>query len=348
MKVSLIFLFTVLFISKIQAQFLNEMTLNNFTQSGDYFDGGINTRGHIYVIPNEINPESARSILKNAPTGVYLSVGAERGLLGAIMSPNITHLIQIDLVPEVVRYNQLNVILLKLAKNLNEFLNLRTGTHQDWLNKAHNANLNMNEFDLIQLKDSHSFYTSVESGARERLLDPNFFIKSSYLKDEVLFQKARALAIANRIQVLQGNLTDQNKLAEIAEQLKMKNLNLSVIDMSNAWEAKYIGPDGVDRVVTALSPAMNLNSILMTTSVAHCFKTHLCRWDFRGVQLKTLLKSMGLYGKYAPMSTLVSMKDFIKPNKLMSRLGFWKLYFIKKPVSAPKCDMLFSNTINSL
>ncbi|WP_413578394.1 hypothetical protein ACLVWU_07625 [Bdellovibrio sp. HCB290] len=314
------------------AQFLSAGTLSHVSDSSDYFSGGKESRGHIYIIPNEINPESARPIIQKAPEGVYISVGAERGILGALQSESITHLVQVDLVPEVVRYNQINVILLKVSKSLSDFIQLRTADNSTaWIERAGSAALNPQEREILKNHLNHDFYVKVEGAARERLISPDFFVGSSYLKDESLFNKARNMALSGHIQVLQGNLMDQNLLKGLAAELAQKGLSISVVDLSNAWEPKYVGPQGVDTIVSALEPALRPDSIVMGTSVAHCFESHLCRWDFRGFTFRMLKSAKLIYGKYAPMSDLFLKKDAIKPNSVLSRWEFIKLAVSARP-----------------
>ena len=344
MKFTFLFTALALISSTAMAQFLSEGTLTQVQAVGDYFAGGAGSRGHIYVIPNEVNPENAISILNKAPTGVYISVGAERGLIGAALSPRVTHLVQVDLVPEVVLYNQLNVVLLKVAQGMADFIHLRQAPQSEWVARANTAGLNTKERELLMAKDSHEFYLKVEGAARERLVDTRYFQGSSYLKEPELFERVQSLARQNRIQVLQGNLTDTNRLRGIGEELAARGLAISVFDMSNAWEPKYIGPKGVDLATQALSPALRPESILIATNVAHSLGQHISLWDFRGFTMDLLEQGKHLVTEDPTMSGLVGKKDLLAPNRLLTKLNLWKLYVsraIKGPSTIRSCQAVF-------
>ena len=318
----------LIFSSYANAQFLKEGTVTSTANNAisDYFGGGKSARGSIYVVPNEINPEAARSILSSAADGVYLSVGAERGLLGVLMAPNATHLLQIDLVPEVVMYNQLNVVLLKISKDRADFLFLREAKSQSvWLERLERHRLSSAEKSLITNSKYFEFYRMAEGAARDRLTNPDFFVGSSYLKDDALFMKAKKMADEGRIQVIQGNLMDSSLLTSVSNQLSDRGLKLSVVDLSNAWEPKYVGPDGVDKIVEALKPALKSRTLFMGTSVAQCIETHLCRWDFRAFTFKTLQLSRYAMGVGAPISRLFNMTKTVAPNKIFGNFALAKL-----------------------
>lgn len=300
------------------AQFLDEGTLVRTSTAGDYFGGGVNSRGHIYVIPNELNPEAAAPILAHATAGAYISVGAERGLIGALLAKDVTHLVQIDLVPEVVLYNQLNVVLLKIAANLQDYLLLRNGDPVEWKKRASYAQLNDREKQILSSAENAKFFATVEGGARERLLNGDYFKGSSFLRDEKLFAKAQLMARGNRIQVLQGNLTDSSLLRAVANEMKDRGLRISVLDMSNAWEEKYIGPIGIQEVVKALSPAMYAKSIIMGTSVSECIVSHLCFWNFRAYTFELLTRWIGTQAEDSSLLRLFAKKKSPVANRLFT------------------------------
>jgi hypothetical protein len=325
-KQALLLLQIILVSFSASAQFLDEGTLIRTSTAGDYFGGGVENRGHIYVVPNELNPEAAASILSQAKEGAYISVGAERGLLGALLSKGVTHLVQIDLVPEVVLYNQLNVVLLKVARDLPDYLALRNGEVSEWKKRAALTTLNEREKQILLSEENAKFFASVEGGARERLLHADYFKGSSFLRDEKLFAKVQVFAKANRIQVLQGNLTDGDRLRQVANQLKERGIQISVVDMSNAWEEKYIGPRGIQDVVKSLSPALSAKSIIMGTSVSQCIVSHLCFWDFRAYTFELLSRWVGTPAEDSSLLRLFAKKRSPKPNQLFTDANEMKTF----------------------
>lgn len=50
---------------------------------------------HHFIRPNETNPADAKAIWEQAPSGPYVSVGSERGFIGAFLSPGVDHLLLI-------------------------------------------------------------------------------------------------------------------------------------------------------------------------------------------------------------------------------------------------------------
>jgi hypothetical protein len=320
------------------AQFLDEGTLIRTSTAGDYFGGGVNSRGPIYVVPNELNPEAAIPILEHAEAGAYVSVGAERGLIGALLSKQVTHLVQIDLVPEVVLYNQLNVVLLKVAQNRQDYLELRGGSESEWKKRSTSTQLNDREKQILASAENAKFFASVEGGARERLANTAYFKGSSFLRDEKLFAKAQAMAKANRIQVLQGNLTDYPRLLTVANELKSRGIQISVLDMSNAWEEKYIGPVGIQDVVKSLSPALFAKSIIMGTSVSECIVSHLCFWNFRAYTFELLSRWIGTQAEDSSLLRLFAKKKSPDANRLYTDANEVKLYV---GASARTCQAAF-------
>jgi hypothetical protein len=296
--------------SSASGQFLREGTLTHFHSRGDYFMGGAESRGSKYTKPNELNPEAAIPILRRASSGVYFSVGAERGLNGAAIADNVSHLIQMDLVPEVVLYNQVNVILLKISASLPDLVHLRQATLEEWRQRLSTAEgLNGQERELFHVAETHKIYRQVEAAARERLMSPAYFQGSSYLKETRLFAKLQAMAKQGHIQVLTGNLLDTDRLRNTARQLTDLGLSISVCDLSNAWEVKYIGPSGVHTIVEALSPALRDDSIVLGTSVAHCLIDDLCFWNFHGVDVGLLRQLASSRSKMTELFGVLSRKS---------------------------------------
>lgn len=327
-------IFSLIGTAQASAQFLDQGTLPSVQASSEYFAGGAGTRGAIYIVPNEINPEAANAILDKSFGGVYLSVGGERGLIGAALAPQTTHLLQVDTVPEVVLYNQLNVVLLKVAHDLADFIALRQAPLAEWRKRMHSNLLNDKERKWLMSAEANQFYRNVESAARERLTNPQFFKGVSYLNSPEVFEKVRSLASGGKIQVLQGNLTDLKFLKSVALQLRRRGLYFSVLDISNAWEAKYIGPAGVDQVIGSLSEALLPKTIFMASSVARCLEAHLCYWDFSGFSIGLMNKAKGHWKTVNSMSHLVQLKTSLKPNRLYTEKNFNNWSFLLLPVKA--------------
>src|ERR1035438_7273970 len=72
--------------------------------------------------PNESQPTKGRNIYSHLAAGVYVTVGADRGLIYAGLSPNVTHILLLDIDNEVTRFNRINITLLQLADNRGDYL----------------------------------------------------------------------------------------------------------------------------------------------------------------------------------------------------------------------------------
>jgi hypothetical protein len=79
---------------------------------------------HVFFSSTEILINRAKTIIDQAPQGLYLTVGGDRGLRAASLAPQISELVLLDLSPSLVRYNRINIELLK-APSLAEYRKLR-------------------------------------------------------------------------------------------------------------------------------------------------------------------------------------------------------------------------------
>lgn len=77
-----------------------------------------------FAVSTEMEIGKAWPILKEAPAGAFISVGAERSFRGASMAERTTELIVIDVSPRVIRFTQINRQLLK-TKTLAQYRSLR-------------------------------------------------------------------------------------------------------------------------------------------------------------------------------------------------------------------------------
>ncbi len=86
----------------------------------------------VFFSSTEILIHQAKPIFDQAPRGLYLTVGAERGLKAASLAEKVTDLLLLDISPQLVRFNHLNFELLK-APTLAEYRKLRySATFTEW------------------------------------------------------------------------------------------------------------------------------------------------------------------------------------------------------------------------
>lgn len=178
-----------------------------------------------FLAPNELNPENQLPILENAPQGIHISVGTERGFIGAAMNPSSTGLILVDRDAAVVRYNAINIALLELAENRAEYVDLRLNLdHSHWqeLAEARYRDGRLSEFahKILTAQEHYLFFREtirkvnstfyfLHKNGKERthfVKAHSYFNNSNYLYDEVLFNKLSFLAKNQRMIALEVDL----------------------------------------------------------------------------------------------------------------------------------------------
>ncbi len=264
--------------------------------------------------PNETLPQYAIPILKNAPQGVYVSVGTERGFIGGALAEKASHLLLADVDPKVVFYNKINAVLLKLSQDRKDYLKLRFDTQPNkWLAIAEKRGLDQAASQIIQsaikMEQESSTRVSIENyswwkddinGAssiefkrsRNKWFPQRAFRGASYLASDSQYEKLHQMAKDDRIGVLQLDFTDLANLQTVANYLKSQHLPISVLDTSNVMvEIKESNgkPDYRIRDFPIYegfrSDASNESIFLMTKLNKYPRRktgTHF-RWDYHGI-----------------------------------------------------------------
>jgi hypothetical protein len=98
-----------------------------------------------FLISTEFQIGKIKHMVEQAPEGIYISVGSERSFRGISMAPHMTHAYLLDLAPEIIRFNKINIELLK-APTRKEYLHLRwESPYADW--KKLKLNLTSDDFE---------------------------------------------------------------------------------------------------------------------------------------------------------------------------------------------------------
>lgn len=218
-----------------------------------------------FVGPNETSQAEGASLLSAAPRGVQVAVGTERGFIGAALNKNATHLLLLDRDLDAVRFNRINIELLRIARSRPDYLSLRFARdRQAWVHAGVPASSSLSEEDFKFWKDclAHPDFSSFHVAA-SRPEQP--FRGANYLHDDGLFDRVAALARAGRIRSIQVNLEDTPRLKRISEALQSEHLKVGVLDISNAWWPRYLGRAGFVRMLQDLAPTMDERSLLMMT-----------------------------------------------------------------------------------
>lgn len=222
-----------------------------------------------FVAPTEFSPLDMSPITNEAKKGLYVSVGTDRGFIGAALS-NANHLLLLDHNPDSVLFNRLNIALLKISKDRGDYMNLRLHASPDeFMSRAAAASvLNAEEKQLLLDKD-------VMQGFRNLLSDPQFgqlhkqsgtFRGANYIYGEGYYRHLKNLADQGKIEAYHADLAAKETVDAVTSHVKAKRLKLGVIDLSNAWEEGYIHPDRMEYLLKRFSESDHTKSIFLFTN----------------------------------------------------------------------------------
>ncbi len=239
-----------------------------------------------FLAPNEKNPQHLKPLVKQAPMGAYISVGTERGFIGAALTPGATHLVLTDIDPNVVQFNQINIALLTLSGSQSEYLKLRMAQDEKaWTQIGLTA-------------ENYQFWKkSTEAKGFQEFHNPDSgtFQNANYLFDPILFKKLQTMAKEGKIAAIHLNLEDTENVLALGKYLKSKNIPLSVLDISNAWKYGLLKGATTHPYVEALEAITLPSSLLVATTEG---------WRYRTISLENLRKDK------MPISHLFLPKDF--------------------------------------
>jgi hypothetical protein len=235
-----------------------------------------------FIVPNEKRPIDAQSIFEAAPQGIIVGPGTERMLYNAVMNPNATHVVVTDIDRFVIRFHQINNLLLKItpAGNREAYKSLRLNENQAaWQISARGNNwssLSQEEKDM--LRDPEMFWWW-EKTVRQ---DPKWkdvysvatkvnhpFFGVNYLHDDEAFNRVQKLAREGRIEAIKVDLGNANQIKSVVDGIKAKGLSLSVLDLSNAWEYEYpnfyLGEEKTGRLLEEFDRIAQDKSVIVAT-----------------------------------------------------------------------------------
>ncbi len=191
-----------------------------------------------YIVPNEEYPLRALRAYQAVPSGAYLTVGTERGYIAAASSPNVTHLLLMDIDPGIVNYNRVNTLLLKIAPDRNAYINLRTKPLlNDWQSLAQKNLLSPSEQKVLADNFDSWKRNVAESGAFDNFHSKPFrkFRKVNYLHDDALFARIQKLARDDKIVAGVLDLQDKASVLALKNELIEKQIKVAALDISNVW-----------------------------------------------------------------------------------------------------------------
>lgn len=223
----------------------------------------------IFIAPDEINQQETIPLLRRAAPseGIHFAVGSERAFIGAAIDPGATGLLAVDRNPNVVIYNRMNTVLLRVAVDRRDYLRLR---------------LQANRSEILQRLSSEAdrnlFCEAHYSWWRERLRARGFtplhgfgtwspdtprhaFRGANYLREETLFGRLSKMAKADRIRAELLDLSADESLDEIGRFLA--NEPISVADMSNLKSFSYLTSPRWDALLSTIFDHRGANTVLL-------------------------------------------------------------------------------------
>ncbi|MCC6278876.1 MAG: hypothetical protein IT289_13265 [Oligoflexia bacterium] len=244
-----------------------------------------------FVYPNEPFPLSARPIYVKANPGVHISVGSERSFMGAALNPMSTHLLIYDANLEVVRFSVINRALLAAAANRAEYLRLRLNPDFDMWKKLASQTADPTTRQVLSSKFWFDKWTSFFSGDTLRHLrwtsfhrepkknnDMDFY-GANYLFDDALYSKISRMAKIGRIRIAYGDISSADFAQKVAV-FRESGIQVSVLDISNAWQPSYLDKAGTRSIVSNLLETGIQKGILIITNQN--------RWVRKGPRLRDM------------------------------------------------------------
>ncbi len=257
----------------------------------------------LYAFPNEQFPAFSSEILQFAIPGVYIALGSERGFIGATLAPKVTHLLLTDSDLGMVKLNQINIVLLKIARNREDYIQLRFhSTSDQWKQRLRETtNLSLSEQRILEYSAFHAWWEQVQNakniwgsadflvGPEGQKKDPLAFKDANYLWNDDQFAKIQGMAQADRIQSIYLDWSLFPDVNTILQGIKDANLEVSILDLSNAWDRVYIG---IPRLLDLLERNRNLlqsASILLLTLFSKVPELQLKGFGYLGVSMDHLI-----------------------------------------------------------
>lgn len=262
-------------------------------------DGRVSIRNS-FLTPNERNPVEAQAILNEAPGGAYISVGTERSTIGASLANNTTSLWMIDVDPKAVAFNQINILLLKLSNNREDYLKLRfKASHDEWITRAKKL-LTPDEQTFLADRNHFEFWRKAVNywgffadNALPRKDKGGDFHNANYLVYDSQFLRLQALAQKDKMHALKVNLNSTEEVQALVQQLKLSHTSLSVLDLSNAWWGLYIGAPALQMIMDRFAAISNSQSLVLLSDKDY-LPDSVSPWRYYGFRQQDLQKNLDL------------------------------------------------------
>ena len=290
-----------------------------------------------FLDPNEKHPVDALPVLAGIKSGAYISVGSERCFMMGAMLENITSLICADNDPKIVVYNLINMTLLRFAKNREHYISLRlVDSLNSWRTQvAGSSRLTPSEQALLSDEVIFDFWNK---NVRENIMfsyfhtkyDPSLprtpFAGAHYLYDDKAFHRISWLARSFSISAQLIDFRDETDALRLMTHLSRRRIQISAIDLSNAWWDNYAGATLLIDLANRLLDRNELDARLIFTGWLGPTGPHT-GWGYYSVEIKTLLDRQNNSDFFHYVLSLqtraihrkVDIEEFTQPNGYMYR-----------------------------
>ncbi|MCA2962218.1 MAG: hypothetical protein IOD12_18345 [Silvanigrellales bacterium] len=247
----------------------------------------------VYYSPNEQMPAEAQAVFRWAPDKLHVSVGTERGFLGAA-SAKANALLLLDYEPGAVFFNRLNAELLEASTDRLDYRQLRlTADADEWRRRAKGEGRLMglsgawdwwtdcvrkseregcHHFTFFQMSDgewkkAYERWQTAHPGEKTPFLQP--YAGVNYMNDDELYGRLARLAKAGRIGAYRFDFTETSKWRQVTRELTEKGWRLGTFDFSNTWQPEYVGIERTADIADALLPLATPESAFLVTFLGH-------------------------------------------------------------------------------
>jgi hypothetical protein len=225
---------------------------------------GERARPFPYLIPNELFPLDARPIFERTGQGIYISVGTERGFVGAGLS-HATHLFLADSAPEAVIFNRISILLLKAAAgDAGKYRELKLNPSA-LISKIDSANLSGEEKSWLRTMARTDWWQALVQNMSASF----FWAKRPDERHSIysggVFQKLTELASSNRIQADLVDFSSDQDMTALSRAIQLADLKISVLDLSNAWQSRNLGPVRTRKSIRELLTTFTPESLILIT-----------------------------------------------------------------------------------
>lgn len=266
--------------------------------------------------PNEWNPQDAIPILNQSPPGVYLSVGSERGFIGAALARS-SLLLLTDYNENVVGFNRINIGLLAVSTSLEDYRYLRLrADDNEWQRRARQSTLpssivgsllrfeSWETWDFwvrsVNIRNWRQFH---EDPSRQSSTEDPFH-GANYLWNIDQYEHLAALARAGKIEAHKLDLGNSKERGALVQAVREVGYELAVVDLSNAWHPQYLKRDELELLMKDLEKIVKPNTILLITNNASLksrlqyLKGQASLWDYFGFTFEYLKNTYGSWSNF--------------------------------------------------